>query len=292
MIVYLNGAFVPKEEAKVSVFDHGYLYGDGVFEGIRAYDGKVFRLHEHIARLYKSARAITLKIPMTPEELAEVVLETLRRNGRRDGYIRVVVSRGEGDLGLNPDLCPQATVVVIADDITLFPTRDYEEGLTVVTVSTRRNIPEALDPKIKSLNYLNNILAKIETNLAGVKEGIMLNREGYCAEGTGDNLFIVNDGAIITPPPHAGILVGITRQVVIEIAGKLGLPCREELITQHEVYTADECFLTGTAAEIIPVVKMDGRAIGTGRRGPVTEKLQAHFHELTRSEGVPIYPES
>lgn len=292
MIVYLNGAFVPKEEAKVSVFDHGYLYGDGVFEGIRAYDGKVFRLHEHIARLYKSARAITLKIPMTPEELAEVVLETLRRNGRRDGYIRVVVSRGEGDLGLNPDLCPQATVVVIADDITLFPTRDYEEGLTVVTVSTRRNIPEALDPKIKSLNYLNNILAKIETNLAGVKEGIMLNREGYCTEGTGDNLFIVNDGAIITPPPHAGILVGITRQVVIEIAGKLGLPCREELITQHEVYTADECFLTGTAAEIIPVVKMDGRVIGTGRRGPVTEKLQAHFHELTRSEGVPIYPES
>lgn len=290
MIVYLNGEFVPKEEAKVSVFDHGYLYGDGAFEGIRAYDGKVFRLHEHIGRLYKSARAIMLKMPMPPAEMAEVVLETLRRNKRRDGYIRVVVSRGEGDLGLNPDLCPRPTVVVIADDITLFPARDYEEGLTVVTVSTRRNIPEALDPKIKSLNYLNNILAKIETNLAGVKEGIMLNREGYCAEGTGDNLFIVSEGAILTPPPHAGILVGITRQVVIEIAQRLGLPCREELITQHEVYTAEECFLTGTAAEIIPVVKMDGRIIGTGRRGPVTEKLQAHFRELTRSEGVPIYP--
>lgn len=292
MLIYLNGKFYPKEKARISVFDHGFLYGDGVFEGIRAYHGRVFRLQEHIHRLYASARALTLTIPCTPQELATAVIETVRRNHLKDSYIRVVVSRGEGDLGLDPRKCAKPNVIIIAASITLYDRALYTKGLSTVTVATRRNIPEALDPKIKSLNYLNNILAKIETNLAQVPEGIMLNREGYVAEATGDNIFIVSQGRLLTPAPHSGILMGVTRQVVIELAKKLSIPVKETLLTLYDLYTADECFLTGTAAEVIPVVQIDGRTIGSGSPGPITRQLMESFLKLTQTEGTPIAPPS
>ncbi len=290
MKIYLDGKLVDREDAKISVFDHGLLYGDGVFEGIRAYNGRVFRLSEHLDRLYKSAQAITLCIPMTQKEMEKATLETLRANSLKDAYIRLVVTRGVGDLGLDPKKCPKATVFIIADKIKLYPEELYSHGLELITTSTRRNIPDALSPCVKSLNYLNNIMAKIEAARAGVPEAIMLNAQGYVAECTGDNIFILKENALITPPSWAGALEGITRNAVMELASsKLKLIVREDLFTTYHVYTADECFLTGTAAEIIPVVKLDGRLIGDGKPGRTTFKLIREFSELTRLTGVPIY---
>lgn len=288
-LVYINGQFVPAAEARISVFDHGLLYGDGVFEGIRAYNGRVFRLDAHLERLYDSAKALLLEIPLSVDEMRQAVLESLRRNQLSDGYIRLVVTRGCGDLGLDPRKCHgKATVFIIADSIELYPEEFYERGLEVITVVTRRNLPEAINPAIKSLNYLNNVLAKIEVGQAGVLEGLMLNHEGYVAEATGDNIFIYSDERLVTPPPSVGILKGITRAAVIELAADLGIPVCEERFTRYVVYTAQECFLTGTAAEIIPVVVVDGRRIGEGVPGSVTKRLMERFRALTRSEGVPI----
>ena len=288
MVVYLNGEFVPKEEAKISVFDHGLLYGDGVFEGIRSYNGRVFKLDEHLKRLYNSAKAIRLKIPLDIKEMEAALLETLRRNNLHDAYIRLVVTRGEGDLGLDPDKCPKPTVFIITDKIVLYPQKFYDEGLEIVTAATRRNLPEAINPRIKSLNYLNNILAKLEGKLANAPESLMLNTEGYVVECTGDNIFIVKDNVLITPPIHVGILEGVTRDVVIEIANEIGIQGEEKPFTRYELYIADECFLTGTAAEIIPVVKIDGRTIGNGLPGTMTKKLAAEFKKLTETTGTPI----
>jgi branched-chain amino acid aminotransferase len=287
--VYVNGKFVPTPEAKISVLDRGYLYGDGVFEGIRGYNGRIFRLDQHLERLYRGAKAIALDIPLTPEELKDAIIETVRRNELRDCYIRVVVSRGEGDLGLNPKNChTPPTIVVIASHISLYPREVYEQGLELITCTTRRNLPSALNPEIKSLNYLNNILARIEVARAGAHEGLMLNQFGHVAEGTGDNVFIVRGGVLRTPPAHAGILEGITRQVVLELAETMGLPAREDAVTVYELYTADECFLTGTAAEIVPVSRCDGREIGDGKPGPITKRLMEQFKEVTVTEGVPV----
>ena len=287
--VYLNGAYVAQEAAKISIFDHGFLYGDGVFEGIRAYRGKVFKLDEHIQRLFDSARAIALKIPLAPDQLKEKVLEVLRKNDLKDAYIRLVVSRGEGDLGLDPAKCPTPQVIIIADKISIYPQKLYEEGLEVIISSVRRNNPCALDPRIKSLNYLNNILAKLEATAKGVPEAIMLNDDGYVTECTGDNLFIVEKGILTAPPIWMGILRGITRDVVIELARKEGIPVEERAFTPFSMYTSDECFLTGTAAEVIPVTRVDGRVIGNGSVGSVTRMLIAKFRELTDRAGVPIY---
>ncbi|WP_027339176.1 branched-chain-amino-acid transaminase [Halonatronum saccharophilum] len=287
--IFVDGELVKKEDAKISVFDHGFLYGDGIFEGIRAYNGRVFRFEEHLTRLYESAKAIMLDIPMSREEMKESVLETIRANDLRDAYVRLVVSRGVGDLGLDPNKCKKATVIIIASDITLYPEEFYENGLEVVTVPTRRNIPEALNPRIKSLNYLNNILAKIEANRAGVLEAVMLNNEGYVAECTGDNIFIIKDGVLITPPTYIGALKGIKRGVVLEVAPKFGLEVKEEVFTRHDLYVADECFLTGTAAEVIPVVKIDGREIGDAKPGKYTKELIEEFRTLANSTGTSIY---
>lgn len=289
ILIYLNGKFVPKEEAKVSVFDHGYLYGDGVFEGIRAYNGRVFRLDEHLIRLYDSAQAINLNIPMTIKEMEEALLETLRKNELRDAYIRLVVSRGPGDLGLDPRKCAKPTVVIIADKINLYPQEMYDNGLKVVTVATRRNHPEALSPAVKSLNYLNNILARIEATVAGVEEAILLNADGYVTECTGDNLFFVKGNSLCTPPAHLGNLIGVTRNTVMEIASKLGMDVQEKVFTRYELYTADEVFLTGTAAEVVPVVEIDGRSIKDGKPGQNTLKLISAYRELAQREGTPIY---
>jgi branched-chain amino acid aminotransferase len=289
MLVYLNGEFVPKEEAKISVFDHGLLYGDGVFEGIRSYSGRVFKLDEHLKRLYDSAKVIMLKIPLEMDEMREVVLETLRRNNLRDAYIRLVVTRGVGDLGLDPDKCPEPTVFCIADKIVLYPEKYYKEGLRIVTVPTRRNYVEAINPRIKSLNYLNNILAKIEGKIANAPEAIMLNSEGYVVECTGDNVFIVKKGVLKTPPVYIGALEGITRNCVMDLAREMGMEVKEELFTRYELYTSDECFLTGTAAEVIPVVEVDKRPIGEGKPGPITLKLIDAFRRYAQTHGTPIY---
>jgi len=289
MKIFLDGQFYSKEDAKISVFDHGLLYGDGVFEGIRFYQGKVFRLEEHVDRLYDSARAICLKVPMEKPELTEAVLETIRQNALQDGYVRLVVTRGSGDLGLNPALCPKATVFVIASKITLYPQEMYQNGLVVATCATRRIPHGALSPMVKSLNYLNNVLAKIEAQQAGAGEGLMLNEQGYVAECTGDNIFIVKNGKVFTPPIHSGALAGITREVVIEIARELGVPLSEPEMTRYDIFTADECFLTGTAAEIIPAVKLDNRPIGDGKPGPVTKRFIERFHQLTATSGTAIY---
>lgn len=287
--IYLNGKLVPREDARISVFDHGLLYGDGVFEGIRAYDGHVFRLSQHLDRLYDSARAITLKIPLTKKEMEKAVIQTLKANSLKNGYIRLVVTRGEGDLGLDPRNCGKPVVFIIADKIELYPEEWYKKGLELVIVATKRNIPEAIDPGIKSLNYLNNILAKIEASLQNMPEAVMLNREGYVAECTGDNIFIVEENVLITPPFYVGILAGITRQAVMELAReKLDLLVREEAFTRFHLYSADECFLTGTAAEVIPVVKIDGRKIAEGKPGKITTRLIKEFRDLTRKEGTKI----
>ena len=286
MKVYLNGKFVDAQAAKVSVFDHGLLYGDGVFEGIRSYNGLVFKLREHIERLFESAHTIMLRIPKTREALVDIVKQTLRTNRLRDAYIRLVVTRGEGDLGLDPRKCVQPTLFVIADKIELYPKKLYAEGLALITVATQRNLPEALNPQIKSLNYLNNILAKIEAITAGYEEAIMLSASGYVTECTGENLFIVKGRALLTPPAYIGVLRGITRQTVMELGRTLRLQVSEQLLTRHDLFNAEECFLTGTAAEIVPVVKIDGRAIGGGTPGAVTKKLQTAFRQLTKTEGV------
>jgi branched-chain amino acid aminotransferase len=287
-LVYIDGEFVPSNEAKVSVFDHGYLYGDGVFEGIRAYKGRVFKLDKHLKRLYESAHSIMLNIPLTIDEMEEKVLETLRRNNLQNAYIRLIVSRGKGDLGLDSRKCPKATVVIIADNIKLYPQEMYENGLKLVTVPTRRNLPESINPMIKSLNYLNNILAKMEAVQAGVEEAIMLNSEGYVVECTGDNIFIIKNGVLITPPVSMGALKGVTRDTVLEIAEKMGIPTKEVVFTRHELFVADEAFLTGTAAEVIPVVEVDRRKIGNGKPGDITNALIKEFRKLTETVGTPI----
>ena len=287
--IYIDGNFYDQSEAKVSVFDHGLLYGDGVFEGIRFYHDRVFRLEEHIDRLWDSAKAIALEIPMSRSEVIAAALETIRQNDLHDGYIRLLITRGVGSLGLSPDSCRRPSVIIIAATITLYPEELYRKGLTMVTCATRRISPAALSPRIKSMNYLNNILAKIEAQEAGAAEGLMLNEQGYVAECTGDNLFIVKGGQIWTPPPNAGLLKGVTREVVFELAEKAQLRIQERELTRYDVYTADECFLTGTAAEVIPAVQLDRRLIGNGQPGPVTLRLIELFRELTRTTGTPIY---
>jgi branched-chain amino acid aminotransferase len=282
--VYIDGTLCEKDQAKVSVFDHGLLYGDGVFEGIRAYGGRIFQLDAHLERLYNSAKAIALKIPLAYNELKAAIQNTLATNGLKDAYIRVVVTRGVGTLGLDPNKCSGSSLIIITDSITLYPDELYEKGLEIVTVATVRNHPAALSPRIKSLNYLNNILAKIEAINAGCLEALMLNANGLVAECTGDNIFIVRKGIILTPPETAGILKGITRGVVMGLARKDGMDVREENLTRYDLYTADECFLTGTAAEIIPVVKIDSRQIGPGTPGPVTSRLRSLFKELTEKQ--------
>ena len=279
--VYINGQFFDKADAKISVYDHGLLYGDGIFEGIRVYAGKVFRHAEHIERLYESAKAIALTIPMSPAEMTAAVEETVRVNKKVDGYIRLIVTRGPGTLGLDPRKCVP-NVIVIVDDISLYPRELYENGLEVITSSYTRNHPNATNPRVKSLNYLNNILAKIEAIRAGCLEAIMLNHKGEVAECTGDNLFIVKKGVLKTPPPDAGILEGITRNLVIELAVASGIPVHEVALTRHDVYIADEMFLTGTAAEVIAVTKVDGRVIGEGKQGTLTRKLRDAFTAAVR----------
>src|ERR1035437_3658592 len=289
MKIYLDGKYCNERDARISVFDHGLLYGDGIFEGIRAYNGRVFKLKEHIDRLFCSAKSILLKLPMAHAEIMAAVVETCRRNRIRDGYIRLVVTRGVGTLGLNPNRCKKPSVIIIADKMQLYPPEFYERGMEIVTVPTTRNLHSALNPAIKSLNYLNNILAKIEANNAGCEEAVMLNAEGFVAECTGDNIFIVKEGCLLTPPLSAGALYGITRQVVMELAAQSGLKVGEPNLTRHDLFNADECFLTGTGAELVPIVKIDGRVIGTGKPGQITGELVAQSRALTKASGEPIY---
>ncbi|MCG7316029.1 branched-chain-amino-acid transaminase [Brevibacillus laterosporus] len=288
-LIYLNGEFVEKENAKISVYDHGFLYGDGIFEGIRVYNGNVFRLQEHIERLYESALSIMLVIPMKIEEMMDAVVETVRKNELRDAYIRLVISRGDGDLGLDPRSCKKANIVIIVEQLRLFPQELYETGLKIVTVPTRRNKPDALNPKIKSLNYLNNVMVRMEASMAGVSEALMLNSEGYVTEGSGDNIFLVKKGVIYTPPTYLGALDGITRQAIMDIVRELGYVIKEEPFTRHDVYIADEVFLTGTAAEVISVSEVDARIIRDGKPGPVTKQLLEKFRRYVQEDGVKVY---
>ena len=289
MKVYVDGKFYGERDAKISVFDHGLLYGDGVFEGIRAYNGRVFKLKEHIDRLFCSAKAILLELPLSHEEICEAVLESCRQNKIRDGYIRLLVTRGIGTLGLNPNRCKNPSVIVIADKIQLYPVELYERGMKIVTVATTRNLHSALNPAIKSLNYLNNVLAKIEANIAGCEEAIMLNAEGFVAECTGDNIFIIQGNKLLTPPLSAGALYGITRGVVMEMARESGMEVSEPNLTRYDLFNAQECFLTGTGAELIPIVEIDGRVIGNGKPGPATRRLVDQYRALTKASGEPIY---
>jgi branched-chain amino acid aminotransferase len=281
--IYLNGKLVDRDKAVISVYDHGFLYGDGVFEGLRFYNRKIFKLREHLERLYDSARHIALVIPQELAALAADTQACVADCGMDDGYIRLVVSRGEGNLGLDPRSCPNPTVIIIADAIKLYPAEMYEQGMEVVTAATIRNHPDALDPRVKSLNYLNNILAKLEANRAGVPEAVMLNHLGQVAECTADNIFVVRHGVLSTPARHCGILDGVTRRTVLDLAASLGVPNREETLTRHDLFTADEMFLTGTGAEIIPVTRVDARPIGSGKPGPVTARLREAYHKLVRS---------
>ncbi len=283
MKIYINGSYFSKDDAKVSVFDHGLLYGDGVFEGIRIYNGRVFRLREHIARLYMSAKTIALTIPMNEKELEEAVVATVRENNRQDGYIRLIVTRGEGTLGLDPASCEKPTVIIIVGDIQLYPEELYKKGVKIVTASTRRIPPECLDPRIKSLNYMNNILAKLEARRSGAMEALMLTTEGLVAECTADNIFVVREGRLLTPHPCKGALDGITRRTVFELAKAGGTECAEADISQYDLYTSDECFMTGTGAELVPVVEIDGRLIGSGRPGPLTLRLIEDYRRLAAS---------
>jgi branched-chain amino acid aminotransferase len=280
--VWIDGKLVDKADAKISVYDHGLLYGDGVFEGIRLYAGRIFRSKEHIRRLFDSARAIRLTIPMSAEQIVQGIEQTARANNFTDCYIRLLVTRGVGYLGLNPTRCANPSVIIIADTIELYPKEMYQKGMAIITASVIRNHPNALSPRIKSLNYLNSILARIEAVDAGVSEAILLNHEGNVAECTADNIFIVRGGMVCTPGTADGILEGITRDVMIELCGRLSIPCQERTLQRHDVYVADECFLTGTAAEVIPVVRIDGRPIGTGEPGPITRRLSEAFHKYVR----------
>lgn len=281
--VWINGHLYDKQDAKISVYDHGLLYGDGVFEGLRSYDGKVFRLDQHLKRLWNSAKAIALEIPMSADAIGRAIDETLKANGLTNGYIRLIVTRGAGTLGLDPNRTSDPQVIIITDYIAVYPEELYQQGLEIITASTLRNHPAALNPRIKSLNYLNNILAKIESLQAGCMEALMLNHKGEVAECTADNIFLMRDGVLLTPPTDAGVLEGITREAVMELARQQGLEVREVPITRHDVYIADECFLTGTAVEVIAVVKVDSRKIGDGKPGPVTCDLKERFHKLARS---------
>lgn len=288
MEVYIDGKFYPKAEAKISVFDHGFLYGDGIFEGIRLYKGCVFRLDEHLERLEMSAKAICLNLPWSRQQIADIVCESCRRNQLTDGYIRLVISRGFGDLGLSPKNCPTPSIICIADSIKLYPEEFYSTGMKIITAPTRRISPAALPPMIKSLNYLNNIMAKMEAQQHGFHECLMLNEQGYVSECTGDNVFLIHKGKMYTPASHSGALVGITRQVALEIAQALKIPTVETNLTRYDVWNADECFLTGTAAEVIPVIEVDARTIGTGKPGPITGKILAEFRKKASIEGTRI----
>jgi branched-chain amino acid aminotransferase len=288
VLVYVDGKMVPKDEAVVSVFDHGFLYGDGVFEGIRVYEGNIFRLKEHIDRLYESAKTIDLEIPMTREEMIQATLATVAANQKKDAYIRLVVSRGKGDLGIDPNKCRRPTIVIIADTISLYPQELYDNGASLVTASVRRIPMESLDPRIKSLNYLNNILAKIEARKAGALEAIMLNHHGLVAECTADNLFMIKQGVLKTPDLMQGALGGITRAAVLDLARRAKIPCAETVLALHDLYNADECFLTGTGAELVPVISIDGRRIGDGKPGPMTKKLLADFRVLRIQDGATV----
>jgi branched-chain amino acid aminotransferase len=290
MKIFIDGKYYSEREAKISVFDHGLLYGDGIFEGIRAYNGRVFKLEEHVERLFCSAKALLLRVPLTRAQITRAVVETCRANRIRDGYVRLVVTRGVGTLGLNPNTCKRASVIIIAGKIRLYPQSFYQKGMDIITVPTLRNLHSAVNPAIKSLNYLNNILAKIEANNAGCEEAVMLNALGFVAEGTGDNLFIVKRGELITPPLHAGALYGITRATVLDLAREAGIRAVETNLTRYDLFNADECFMTGTGAEIVPVVKIDGRVIGRGRPGSLTRRLEDAYHALTKVSGEPIYP--
>lgn len=289
--IYLDGQFVAKEDAKVSVFDHGFLYGDGIFEGIRIYGGNIFRSQQHLKRLYDSAKSIMLDIPLTIEEMEAAMVETVRRNEMHDGYIRLIVSRGFGNLGIDPRRCPKASVIIIVEKLSIFPEEAYRNGLRTVSVSQRRNIPDALNPKIKSLNYLNNILVKMQANLADVGEAIMLNAQGYVTEGSSDNIFIVKNGVVYTPPCYLGALEGITRNAIIDLCAELGYKLKEEPFTLHDVYVADEVFFTGTAAEVIAAREVDGRMIGNGQAGPITLDLLSKFRELVLVDGIKAFEE-
>lgn len=286
--IYLDGLIVDEADAKVSVFDHGLLYGDGVFEGIRFYNHRVFRLEEHIRRLYDSAKSILLTIPLTPQEMIAATCATIRANGLIDGYIRLVITRGVGPMGLSPYKCPKASVIIIVDTISLYSEEAYANGLTMATCSSRRPSHDILSPQVKSLNYLNNVMAKVEALQAGAEEGLILNDLGLVAECTGDNVFVIRDGLITTPPITAGALPGITRAAVIDIARELGIPLAERDLSRHDIYTCDECFLTGTAAEVIAATKLDQRVLGTGKPGPITQKIIARFREIVGTTGTPV----
>lgn len=286
--IYINGEYYTKEDAKVSVYDHGFLYGDGIFEGLRIYDGNIFRCKEHLDRLYDSAKSIDLHIPLDAAAMEQALVETVRKNGLRNGYIRLVVSRGPGDLGLDPRRSRGANVIIIAEQLAIYPEEAYVNGLRMVSAAPRRNAPDALNPKIKSLNYLNNILVKIQANLAGVEEAIVLNSQGFVTEGSGDNIFIVKRGVVITPPAWVGALEGITRAAIIDICKRVGYPVKEEPFALHDVYVADEVFLTGTAAEVIAVREVDGRIIGEGKAGPITTHLLQEFRKIVTVEGTKV----
>jgi branched-chain amino acid aminotransferase len=288
-VIYLDGNYVGKDEAKISVYDHGLLYGDGIFEGLRIYNGRIFKLEEHVDRLYDSAKSIMLEVPMTRQEMIDAHVETARRNGLQDGYIRTLVTRGVGSLGIDPRSCPKATVVIIVDKIALYPAEYYEKGISVVTVATRRPAVDALTPRVKSLNYLNNVMAKLEVNMAGAQGGIMLNHDGYVTEGTADNIFVVKNGKMYTTPRFVGILEGITRNTIMDMAKEYGLCLTEEVLTRHDLFVADEIFFTGSGAEIIPVVKVDGRTIGTGAPGDVTRRFIAGYSATVNETGYPIF---
>ncbi|HVM96774.1 MAG TPA: branched-chain-amino-acid transaminase [Candidatus Acidoferrales bacterium] len=289
MQIYLDGEWYSRETAKVSVFDHGLLYGDGIFEGIRVYNRRIFRLDGHLDRLYDSARALSLTIPLTLDEMAETVRDAVRRNQKEDGYIRLVVTRGVGDLGIDPRKCAKASVFIIVTDISVYPRELYARGVKVVTAATRQVAHDAFDPRVKSLNYLKNVLAKLDAQQAGAHEAIMLNNAGYIAECTADNLFVIRHGKLLTPAPQDGALEGITRGAVLELAGEAGIPATEARMTRYDVYTADECFLTGTGAELMPVTEADGRVVGDGKPGPITRKLTEAFHALVRHEGKALW---
>lgn len=289
-VVYLDGKFYDKrEDAKISVWDHGLLYGDGIFEGIRVYNGRIFKSKEHLRRLYDCANTLRIDIPMDMDEMEKLMIETIRRSKMTDCYIRLLITRGVGDLGLDPRRCSDPSVIIIVDKINLFPAELYEEGVKVITAATRKNHPACINPNIKSLNYLNNIFAKMEANHAGVSEAIQMNLSGHVCEGSADNIFVIRDGILKTPPPNDGVLIGITRNTVMELAEELGIEVRETSMTSHDLYSADELFLTGTAAEMIPVIAVDNRRIGSGKPGPIFRKILDKLKEVTRSEGTAVF---